>query len=119
MTPIQAVYQSVSARSGVTYDEFVERTADYEFIPVIEDGIVIGGVMVRGCEVHVGVVKTPSGAMRGMLRRILNEIHAKHSFVFTAVMIENSAGIRFCKRLGFTEAQRDELAIYYRKDRPC
>ena len=116
---IEAVFNSIASRTGLSLEAFEEAASAYSAIPIHDGDELIGGVMVKGAEVHVGVIRTPRGAKRGMFRKVLNDIVEKHGYVTTLVLIDNHAGIKFCTRLGFVEVARNDFAIVYRREKPC
>ena len=116
---LTALHECIEVRSGLTYEEFEKCVSGYEIIPISDNGEVIGAVMIKGAEIHVGMKRTPKGALRGVLRKVLDGVINKHGYVETMVMRDNIQGIRFCGRLGFMESGRDKLMVFYRRGKPC
>jgi len=96
----------------MTFEEFAEQIKDFELLPIEDAGELIGAVMVRENEIHVGLTKTPRACHRGDLRRILRPMFERYGEVRTAVLADNARGLRFCQRLGFEEVHHDERGVY-------
>ena len=97
------VYTSVKDRLNVGLVEFLKALEDWDVVPLTESGRVIGGVLQKGNEVHIGYGVKPKASIRGHLRATLKEVLNKHGCALTLVQAENLAGLRFCERLGFVK----------------
>lgn len=111
------VYNSVKGRLNVGLVEFLEALKDWDVIPLTESGRVIGGVLQKGNEVHIGYGVKPKASIRGHLRATLKEVLDKHGCALTMVQAENLAGLRFCERLGFVKLSAYNGKILLRCDR--
>lgn len=121
MTPqeraLLMVYTSVKHRLSVGVDQFFEATKDFDVIPLTDSGEVIGGVLMRGKEIHVGLAKKPRATTRHYIKATLGELLKTHGHVLTMVQSENIVGLRFCERLGFVKLGEEDGKIVLRCDR--
>jgi len=114
---IKLVYKSVRGRAPFALEEFVQMLRLWEVIPLHENGQVIGGVLVKDNEVHIGYGEKPKASIRQHLRKTLGVVLDKHGFAITTVQAENEAGLRFCERLGFVKLGEEGGTIRLRCDR--
>ena len=121
MTPqdraLLMVYESVKHRLTIGLVEYLEAVKDWTVIPLTESGRVIGGVLVKDNEIHVGYGVKPIGSIRAYIRTVLGGVIDKHGFAITTVQAENLAGLRFCERLGFVKLSANDGKILLRCDR--
>ena len=121
MTPqdraLLMVYTSVKHRLTIGLVEYLEAVKDWEVIPLTESGRVIGGVLVKDNEIHVGYGVKPIGSIRAYIRSVLGGVIDKHGFAITTVQAENLIGLRFCERLGFVKLSANDGKILLRCDR--
>jgi hypothetical protein len=111
------VYESVKHRLTIGLVEYLYAVKDWTVIPLTESGRVIGGVLVKGNEVHIGYGVKPKASIRGHLRATLKEVLDEHGCALTQVQAENLAGLRFCERLGFVKLSAYDGKILLRCDR--
>ena len=113
------IFQSVRDRLpvGFTLTQFEAATAEWEAIPVNVGGRTVGGVLAKGNELHVGFDERPRASIRGEIRRILRAHLERHGRVITTVQRGNSAGLRFCERLGFSIVRECDGLIYLQCER--
>lgn len=111
------VYESVKHRLTVGLVEYIEALKDWTVIPLTESGRVIGGVLVKDNEIHVGYGVKPIGSIRAYIRSVLGDVIDKHGFAITTVQAENLIGLRFCERLGFVKLSTNDGKILLRCDR--
>jgi RimJ/RimL family protein N-acetyltransferase len=112
------VYTSVKDRlKGMGLVEFLELLNDWTVVPLTNSGRVVGGVLVKGNEVHIGYGVKPKASIRGHLRATLKEVLDKHGYAVTMVQADNLAGLRFCERLGFVKLSTQDGRIQLRCDR--
>ena len=113
MTPMRAMYESTPEehRGGITWEQFVLLFNDYEFDPIMDGDEVVGAVMSKGSEVHVGTLRTPHGA-RGVMRRVIKRVIHKHGEIKAVVPIRCAEYAERLKRFGFTESGRDDKIIH-------
>lgn len=97
--------------------QYLEAVKDWVVIPLTEAGQVIGGVLQKGNEVHIGYGKKPKASIRKHLRATLDPVVQKYGFAVTQVQAENHAGLRFCERLGFVKLSAQDGKILLRCDR--
>lgn len=111
------IYESVKGRTPFGLEEFKEKIADWDIIPLYQNGVLHGGVMVKDSEIHIGLAIKPQACGRHYVRGILKDIMDKFGFVTTQVMRDNPNGLRFCKRLGFVPYQEQADRIFLKCDR--
>jgi len=111
------IYESVKHRLGIGVAEYIEAVKDWDVVPLTERGEVIGGVLSKGNELHVGYGKKPRATIRPFVKQILGGALDKYGYVVTSVMAENKAGLRFCERLGFVKYGEEGGTIRLRCDR--
>jgi hypothetical protein len=111
------VYESVKHRLTIGLVEYLEAVKDWTVIPLTESGRVIGGVLVKDNEIHVGYGVKPIKSIRAYIRSVLGGVIDKHGFAITTVQAENLAGLRFCERLGFVKLSANDGKILLRCDR--
>jgi hypothetical protein len=98
-----SVYKSVKDRlpDSIGAVDFIKSMDDWDVVPLTENGQVIGGVITKGAELHVGYYPKPTRSIRRHIRETLGAILEQYGFAETTVMRDNVAGLRFCERLGF------------------
>jgi hypothetical protein len=111
------VYESVKHRLTFGFEVYAEAVKDWEVIPLTQDGKVIGGVLAKGNEVHIGYGVKPKGSIRPHLKKTLDVMIDKYGHVVTSVMEENKSGLKFCERLGFVILGDKNGTIKLRCDR--
>lgn len=111
------VYTSVKDRLTMGVVEFLDVLKDWDVVPLTEAGRVIGGVLIKGNEVHIGYGVKPKSSIRGHLRATLKEVLDKHGYAVTIVEADHLAGLRFCERLGFVKLSTQDGRIRLRCDR--
>ena len=121
MTPedraLVMVYESVKHRLSIGLVEYIEALKDWTVIPLTESGRVIGGVLLKDNEIHVGYGVKPKGSIRADIRAVLGGVIDKYGCALTTVQAENLAGLRFCERLGFVKLSANDGKILLRCDR--
>jgi hypothetical protein len=116
-TAIKLVYKSVRGRAPFALEEFVQMLRLWSVVPLHEDGQVIGGVLVKENELHVGYGEKPRASIRPYIKEILGGVIGKYGFAMTTVQADNPAGLRFCERLGFVKLGEENGTIRLRCDR--
>ena len=111
------VYTSVKDRLTMGVVEFLDVLKDWDVVPLTEAGRVIGGVLIKGNEVHIGYGVKPKSSIRGHLRATLKEVLDKHGYAITIVEADHLAGLRFCERLGFVKLSTQDGIVQLRCDR--
>jgi hypothetical protein len=111
------IYESIKNRVNFEFDVYEKAVKDWNVLPLIENNKVIGGVLIKDNEIHVGYGIKPKSTILPYIKSILNETINKYGHVTTSVMEENETGLRFCKRLGFTRIGEENGTIKLRCDR--
>jgi hypothetical protein len=111
------VYLSIKDRVNIGLVEYLEAVKDWVVVPLTESGRVIGGVLQKGNEVHIGYGERPKASIRAHLRATLSRVINEHGCALTQVRAENLAGLRFCERLGFVKLSAYDGKILLRCDR--
>jgi hypothetical protein len=114
---IKLVYKSVKGRAPFALEEFVQMLRLWEVVPLHENGQIIGGVLVKDNEVHIGYGEKPKASIRPHLKETLGVVLDKYGHAVTTVQAENKAGLRFCERLGFVKLNEENGTIRLRCDR--
>ena len=114
---IKMIYESIKNRLNMSFEDFYKIMLDWEISPLKEQNVVIGGVLSKGNELHVGYGIKPSASIRKHIKETLKRIIDQYGSAITSVMEENQKGINFCKRLGFVEFKREQSKIYLKCDR--
>lgn len=110
-TALYLIYQSVRDRIALTFQDFTRAVDEWDIEPFEHRGEIIGGVMARGNELHLGLAERPHSSIRAGLRRAMSERLARYGTVVTQVMEDNERGLQFCKRIGFKEVGRADGKI--------
>jgi hypothetical protein len=110
------IYKSVKHRLPISFEEFSQALKDWEIIPLMQNGKLIGGAMVKGNELHVGYAEKPAASIRGNIKKVVKPLLEKHGFVVTTVAKDNINGLNFCKRLGFVEIDQNSDKILLKCD---
>ena len=111
------VYESIKHRTKLSAEGYKIAISGWDVLPLIENSEVIGGVLVKDNELHVGYGKAPKASIKPYIKSILNYLIDKYGFVVTAVQKENKKGLVFCKRLGFFETNENNGIIELRCNR--
>ena len=111
---VQMVYTSVKNRIGCSFEQFAEALKDWKFIPLTEDSEVIGAVMQKDNELHIGYGKKAKSSILRHIRKPLRDAIENYGFAETSVLEDNQRGLTFCKRLNFVEIGRDNGRILLR-----
>ena len=117
MNPLQVLYDSVAHRLTITFDEFVESLKDWTAIGLYENGELIGCVIQKINEVHIGYKVKPKSSIKKHLKQTLKKVIDEYGYAVTYVSEENVEGLKFCKRLGFYEINKESSKIKLKCDR--
>lgn len=98
---VRALHASMGDRAPAPLAQFAELLAVWEVFPIVDRQEVIGAVIRRGNELHVGMTRVPRASARWLIRETLQKTIQLHGHARTTVMVGNTAGYRFCGRLGF------------------
>jgi len=111
------VYESVKKRLPINFNQFKDALKDWEFIPLTENGQIIGAVMQKENEIHVGYGKKPKASIKRHIKQTLNNLLEKYGEVVTSVQKDNSRGLLFCKRLNFIQIGQENDKILLKCER--
>ena len=114
---IKLVYKSVRGRAPFELEEFVQMLTSWEVVPLHENGRVIGGVLAKDNELHVGYGDRPKASIRPYIKEILGGVIDKYGCAVTTVQADNPAGLRFCERLGFVKLSAENGTVRLSCDR--
>lgn len=115
---LAAMYESVMDRVKIPYPEFLALLGCWEAFPIIDQGQIIGALVRRGNELHLGVNRRPRTLATRYLRAVLANTIAHYGYATTKVGKDNPAGVAFCRRLGFETFDEDAKTWYLRCDKP-
>ena len=110
------LYKSVAHRLNISFEEFSKELKDWETIPLLQNGKLIGGAIVKGNELHVGYAEKPTASIRKNIKEVMKPLLEKHGFVVTTIAKDNVNGLNFCKRLGFVETSQNSDKILLKCD---
>lgn len=111
------VYESVKQRLPINFSQFQDALKDWEFVPLTENGQIIGAVMQKGNEIHVGYGIKPKASIKKHLKQTLNILLDKYGEVVTSVQKGNDRGLAFCKRLNFIQIGQENDKILLKCER--
>lgn len=114
---IKQIYKAVRGRAPFNLEEFVHMLTSWEVTPLYDRGELIGGVLSKDNELHVGCGERPRTSTRRYIKETLNQTIDKYGFAITSVQAQNSVGLRFCERLGFVKVGEANGAVLLRCDR--
>jgi hypothetical protein len=100
---LDVIYKSIEAKVSFDKGVFAEFYTEWDVLPLEESGELIGGVLAKGNELHVGYARQPRATIRPYIRAILGKALEEHGVVLTSVEPGNTVGLRFCERLGFVK----------------
>jgi hypothetical protein len=113
---IAMLYESIKDRAPFSLDEFNKCLEDWKVLPLQSNDEIIGAVIQKDNELHIGYGKKSKASIRGHLR-ILSKVIQDYGFCVTSVLKNNPQGLNFCKRLGFFEIAEESDKILLRCDR--
>ena len=93
LAAISMVYESVKDRLEMPLSSFDAALKDWKVIPLKEKGWIIGGVLQKENEVHIGYGLKPLSSIRGHLKATLRKVLDQYGSAITSVMEENKKGI--------------------------
>lgn len=111
------LYESVKSRVGVDFEQFSKSLDGWSVTPLDQDGELIGAFIEKDGEIHVGYKSKPRGSIVKHINETLRRLIDERGAVVTKVSEENTAGVRFCKRLGFVETKRESGIVFMRCER--
>jgi hypothetical protein len=109
---LMSIYKSVKSRVTFNFDEFQRRLTEWDVVPLKQADTIIGGVLIKGNEVHVGYERRPSASILRYIKATLGKILTDFGSAVTTVDAANKNGLRFCLRLGFDVIERKNDKLY-------
>lgn len=112
---LEEIWRQLKAARGL--DEagrwpFLAGAWRFDVHPVYMQGSLVGCVMQDGPELHVCAFGPVRASVRGVIRRHLEGVLRTYGYARATVMRHNTAGLAFCRRLGFTVDSQDEEAYH-------
>ena len=114
---IELLYNSVKERLPISFEQFADAMKDWELVELMQKDELVGVVMIKGNELHVGYKSVPKASIKKHINETLAKLIKKFGFAVTTVQKTNERGLKFCKRLGFTVTDEKEGKIYMKCDR--
>lgn len=114
---INAIYLSIKDKLNITEEQYAEIMKDWEFVELTQNNEVVGAVIIKGNELHVGYSKKPTFSIRKHIKETLKKLIDINGCAVTTVMKSNKNGLKFCKRLGFEIEKEDQDKFYLKCDR--
>ena len=114
---LEMLFLSVKDRFKFGFDVFADCFNDWQVIPLTQDKKIIGAVILKDSEVHIGYGEKPKGSILKHLKQTLFDVIEKNGFAVTKVSEANEKGLRFCQRLGFFETERKDGNIHMKCER--
>ena len=111
------LYESVKLRITISFDEFVDALKDWDVVPLMQKHELIGAVILKKNEIHVGYAKKPMASIILHIKKTLSNIIKQFGFAITTVDSKNEKGLIFCKRLGFVTTKTDGGLVYLKCER--
>lgn len=112
-----SIYESVKSRVSFDFDEFQRRLTAWEVVPLKQEKKIIGGVLIRDNELHVGYEHRPTASILRHIKATLGRLLTQFGSVITMVDETNENGLRFCQRLGFDVTEHKNGSIYLKCQR--
>ena len=109
---LMSIYESVKSRTAFNFDDFKSKLTDWDVVPLTQDDKIIGGVLIKGNELHVGYADRPTGTILRHIKMTLGRLIKEFGSAVTVVSAANERGLNFCLRLGFNVAERKNDNIY-------
>ena len=114
---INAIYLSIKDKLNITEEQYAEIMKDWDFVELTQNNEVVGAVIIKGNELHVGYSKKPTFSIRKHIKETLKRLIDLYGCAITTVMKSNEKGLKFCKRLGFEIEKEDQDKFYLKCDR--
>lgn len=114
---LRMTYRSVANRAATTEEVFIQALQDWDVTAVYDGKEVIGSILAKENELHIGVYRKPKASIGRYIRAAMREAIDKYGFAITTVQPQNSDGLRFCERLGFIQIGEKGGNILLRCDR--
>lgn len=107
-----SIYESVKSRMAFDFGEFQRQLTAWDVVPLKQADQIIGGVLVKGNELHVGYERRPTASILRHIKATLGRLLADFGSATTVVDAANQKGLRFCLRLGFDVVERKDDKLY-------
>jgi hypothetical protein len=114
---LKLVHQSISDRYSIAFEDFEKVMDGWDIIPLEQNGQLLGAVITKGAELHVGYGIKPQGSIIKHIKATLVKLIEKYGYAVTTVENNYPVGLQFCKRLGFYEIKEENSKIYLKIDR--
>jgi hypothetical protein len=114
---LKLVHQSISDRYKISFEDFEKVMDGWDIIPLEQNGELLGAVITKGPELHVGYGIKPQGSIIKHIKATLQKLIEKYGYAITTVENNHPVGLQFCKRLGFYEIKEENSKIYLKIDR--
>ena len=116
VSPAEVVFDIIKNQlpPGISRDDFLSFATRYSFIPVFQNGAIVGAYANDGPLVHAAVL--PSARGKWFSKRVfawLRKIMQTYGKIITTVEEENQAGHSFVSRIGFVEVKRNAGVVHY------
>ena len=109
---LMSIYESVKSRMAFDFGEFQRQLTAWDVVPLKQADQIIGGVLVKGNELHVGYERRPTASILRHIKATLGRLLADFGSATTVVDATNQKGLRFCLRLGFDVVERKDDKLY-------
>jgi hypothetical protein len=109
---LMLLYESVKTRLNMPFDNFTQSLKDWSVVPLKQQGKIIGAVIAKENELHIGYGEKPTASILRHLRDTLVKTINTFGFAITVVDSKNEKGLTFCQRLGFVKTKVDGGLVY-------
>jgi hypothetical protein len=111
---LMMLFKSVEHRLKIDAVTFQNSFDDWEVVPLKQNNEIIGGVLIKENELHIGYGKKPKASILPHLKQTLQKVMKKYGFAVTSVEKNKFEGLNFCKRIGFVELSHDRVKLLLR-----
>jgi hypothetical protein len=111
------IYESVKSRLTMNFEQFAKVLNEWEITPLKHKQQVIGGVMRKDNELHIGYGEKPKATIRKHLKETIGRVLQQYGYAVTVVNAANVRGLKFCERLGFVVTRKENDNLYLQCDR--
>lgn len=114
---VYMLWRSVKERLGISHSVLESALKDWEVVPLLVDGEVVGAFVIKNAEVHLGYGDLPKGSIRHHIKTVFEPTLKRFGHLKTSVLEQNTKGIEFCKRMGFEEVGRSNGLVHMQCER--
>ena len=114
---LAVLYESVKSRLNLSFDEFADSLKDWQIVPLMQRQELIGAVMLKRNEIHVGYLEKPKASIILHIKQTLADIIKRFGSAITTVDSKNEKGLNFCKRWGFVTTETHGGLVYMKCER--